>query len=101
MRTHFALVKANTVDTIPIEVSANDRDTMIHQSNRERLRVYTRWAKKIWMGPAALEGVSHQLNRVLLEIEERHVRGEEEGGRGERPLHSEQIRSVREVIDDV
>ena len=47
MRTHFALVKANTVDTIPIEVSANDRDTMIHQSNRERLRVYTRWAKKI------------------------------------------------------
>ena len=59
MRTHFALVKANTVDTIPIAVSANDRDTMIHQSNCERLRVYTRWAKNIWMGPAALEGVSH------------------------------------------
>ena len=52
------------------------------------------------MGPAALEGVSHQLNRVLLK-EERHIRCEKERGRGERPLHTEQIRGVREVIDNV
>ena len=51
MRTHFALVKANTVDTIPIEVSANDRDTMIHQSNRERMSVYA-------MGEEDLNGAS-------------------------------------------
>ena len=84
-----------------------------HRGVRKRQRhddppEQSRTAESVYaMGEADLDGTRgarryrSPMKACVVGIEERHVRGEEEGGRGEWPLHTEQIRSVREVIDDV